>query len=94
MKITGYMQFVQKGELLLKQIEIEIQSKFLMNREHSEAIFTDNGNQRGTKEASTAMEKSLNHFQPFTEFDKLASDRSLRSIKDRNGPVWRLNGYF
>ena len=48
MEITGFMQFVQKGELLLKQIEIEIQSKFLINQEHSEAIFTDNANQRGT----------------------------------------------
>ena len=76
----------------MKQIEIEIQSKFLMNQEHSEAIFTDNGNQRRAWEASKAMEKSEpNHFQPFTEFDKSASDRSLRSIKDRNGPAqWIL----
>ena len=57
---------------------------------------TDNGNQGGIWEASKAMEKSLNHFQPFTEFDNLksATDRSLRSSKDRDGPVWRLNGYF
>ena len=44
----AYVIIVQKEELLLKQIEIEVQSKFLITREHSEAIFTDNGNQRGT----------------------------------------------
>ena len=38
------------------------------------------------------MEISLYHFEPFTEFDKLATDR--RSSEDRNGPVWRFNRYF